>query len=69
MLMRVEEFRQQFTPDSRPDPRTVRAWIERGEVWGRRIGGRWYVDPDREPEPAGPAPASLSDRARRVLSS
>lgn len=69
MLMSVEEFRQQFTQDSRPDPRTVRSWIQKGQVFGQRIGRRWYVDPDREPAPEGQSPASLSDRARRVLSS
>jgi len=68
--MRITEFRRQFTPASRPDERTVRAWIARGEIWGRRIGGCWYVDPERDTAHAMPAPdAGLSERARRVLES
>ncbi len=33
-----------FEPGSRPDLRTVRAWIASGEVPGKVIGKRAYVD-------------------------
>lgn len=49
-LMRVNEFRRLFAPGSAPTPRTVAGWVERGELYGKRFGGRLYVDPDRAPE-------------------
>lgn len=49
MLMKISEYRMMFTPGSRPDPRTVRRWVERGELYGEERGGLMYVDPDRLP--------------------
>lgn len=47
-LISVDEFRERyFTEASRPDPRTVRAWVEDGHVPGRVIGPkRCYIDRD-----------------------
>ena len=28
----------------KPHPSSVRRWIESGELPGKKIGGRWYVD-------------------------
>lgn len=51
MLMKISEYRMMFTPGSRPDPRTVRRWVERGDLYGEERGGLMYVDPDRLPAP------------------
>lgn len=37
-----------FEPGSQPDRRTVKKWIDSGEIAGRRIGNQYYVDPDVE---------------------
>lgn len=45
MFMLASQFaKQHFTDDSRPSIRTVQRWIEKGDLPGRRIGGRYYVD-------------------------
>ncbi|MBK5942756.1 hypothetical protein [Halorhodospira halophila] len=44
-LITVDQFRQRYFADgSRPDRRTVRSWIESGEIPGRAVGKRHYVD-------------------------
>ena len=46
-LMSIEQFRTQyFEPNSRPDGRTVRSWIDDGLLRGKNIGRRYYVDQD-----------------------
>lgn len=35
---------RRFDPKDAPDARTVRAWVRKGEVPGREIGRRVYVD-------------------------
>lgn len=46
--MKIDRFRQvYFEPESTPDSRTVRNWIENGDVPGVVINGRTYVDLDR----------------------
>jgi hypothetical protein len=50
-LMKISEYLNQFTPDSRPDPRTVKSWILNGHIYGEQRGRNWYVDPYR---PLGP---------------
>ena len=50
MLMTIGEFRQTFSKHSKPDPRTVIAWIKKGDLFGRKFGGQWYIDPNRSPE-------------------
>lgn len=56
MLMKIKEFQGRFSPESRPDRRTVVRWIEEGEVYGVQIGKIWYVDPDRSPATSGLRP-------------
>jgi len=68
MLMKVSEYRMMFSPGSRPDPRTVRAWVERGELYGERRGGLLFVDPERDPAPCRET-ALQSPLARRVANS
>ena len=46
-LMRLNEFRDTFAEGSRPDPRTIVGWIQGGQLYGKRWGKVWYVDPDR----------------------
>ncbi|MDA8119734.1 MAG: hypothetical protein M0Z85_06725 [Gammaproteobacteria bacterium] len=47
-LMTVTRFRQiYFDSESAPDARTVRSWIENGDIPGMVIKGRVYVDQDR----------------------
>jgi len=72
-LMKISEYRQTFTPASRPDQRTVIAWIKRGEIYGERRGKIWYVDPTRPTDQATPpqtppaAAPELGPLARKVL--
>ena len=42
-LMPLEEWRtQRFTTP--PSPATVRRWISNGDIPGKHIGGKWFVD-------------------------
>lgn len=44
-LMTVADFvNSYFSPESAPDARTVRTWIDEGAVPGRVIGRFYYVD-------------------------
>jgi hypothetical protein len=48
-LMRIKEYQQtHFTPSSAPSDRTIRKWVDDGEVFGKVIGGIYYIDPDKE---------------------
>ena len=49
-LMTIGEFREAFSKKSKPDPRTVVAWIKKGDIFGKKFGGQWYIDPERAPE-------------------
>jgi hypothetical protein len=74
-LMTITEFREMFSPGSRPDRRTVIGWIKSGELAGRRLGGQWYIDPDIDPPARVPVdkPAPEADaiqrRAAEILAS
>lgn len=47
-LIKVDRFRQiYFGPESAPDARTVRSWVENGDIPGVVINGRVYVDQER----------------------
>lgn len=48
-LMKLSQYRMTFAEGSRPDPRTIKGQITRGEIVGEKRGGLWYVDPDAEP--------------------
>lgn len=46
-LMTVQRFREQyFEAESRPSLNTLRKWIDEGEIRGKRIGNRYYIDED-----------------------
>lgn len=58
-LMTIGRYIEQtFEEGSRPDPRTVKSWIERGIIRGRKIGRDYFVYPETE---------ANSQLARRVL--
>lgn len=37
---------RRFDPESRPDRRTIAAWVESGDLPGRRLGKKLYIDDD-----------------------
>ena len=44
-LLSIQEYCEKlFTPDSRPSHATVRRWIREGDLAGRRIGKKFFVD-------------------------
>lgn len=44
-LMTLAKFREQhFAEGSAPTEKTLKGWIEAGELAGQKIGGRYYVD-------------------------
>lgn len=44
-LMTLAQFREQhFAKGSAPTEKTLKGWIESGELTGQKIGGRYYVD-------------------------
>ncbi|WP_018935693.1 MULTISPECIES: hypothetical protein [unclassified Thioalkalivibrio] len=46
-LITVDQFRQRyFDQESQPQRRTVRSWIDAGEVPGKIVGKLYYVDED-----------------------
>lgn len=46
-LMKINEFREQcFTSASRPSYKTVRRWIDDGEIPSRKIGSTFYIKVD-----------------------
>ena len=47
--MLVSEYRKKrFTPKSRPSEKTIKRWIVKGDLPGRKVGGLFYVDIDEE---------------------
>lgn len=72
MLMKVSTYLNAcFAPGDAPDPRTVHAWWEKGQIAGEKRGRVLYVDPDRDPSesPAThqPAPRPVSPAAQRLV--
>lgn len=47
-LMKIYEYQQRFTPKSRPTSATVKRWISKKTIYGKKLGRTWYVDPDRD---------------------
>ena len=44
-LKKIKLFQaEHFDPESAPDIKTLRAWIDAGTLPGRKIGGIYYVD-------------------------
>ncbi len=55
MLVKARQWvRETFEDDSKPPLKTVREWVESGEVPGRVIGSQVFVDADQFA--LGPAP-------------
>lgn len=53
-LMRAEEWaRRRFTPESRPNRKTLHRWLAEGIVPGKQVGRNWYVDVDAEARATG----------------
>lgn len=50
---------RRFDPNDAPDTRTVRAWVRQGQIPGREIGRRVYVDDEAFCDSTGNA---LADR-------
>lgn len=47
-LMKVSQYRREhFAEGSRPSVNTIKKWVDNGEVYGKVIGGMYYVDPDK----------------------
>lgn len=46
---KLSEFLNNFSEASRPQKRTVINWIENGDLYGKRFGNIYYVDPDQVP--------------------
>lgn len=47
-LMKIAEFREKcFEEGSQPTMKTIRAWVDSGEIPGERIGSGYYVDLSR----------------------
>ena len=47
-LMKIAEFREKhFEEGSRPAIKTIRSWIDNGDIPGERVGGGYYVDLSR----------------------
>jgi hypothetical protein len=45
LLMEINEYRQKcYTADSRPSLRTLKRWIETGELPGKKHGGKYFID-------------------------
>ena len=41
----IKEYKESaFSKSSRPDSRTVRSWIKKGKIKGRKIGTKFYVE-------------------------
>src|SRR3569833_1838801 len=47
-LMLISKYALQFAEGSRPNKATVIRWINQGKIYGKKIGGQYYVDPDIE---------------------
>lgn len=47
-LMKVSQYRREhFVEGSRPSVNTIKKWVDNGEIYGKVIGGMYYVDPDK----------------------
>lgn len=45
-LVDIPTFQSAFDPRCTPQAATVKRWIENGEVPGRRVGRKYYIDLD-----------------------
>lgn len=44
-LMTLKAFKARyFTPSSAPSDVTIKRWIEEGEIAGRKLGGKYFID-------------------------
>ena len=62
-LIPLADFRRNYFADGRaPDPRVIRAWIDSGELPGRRDGRKYYVGAESFEQSTG------NELADRILS-
>ncbi len=62
-MIPLADFRRIYFADGHaPDPRVIRAWIDSGELPGRRVGRKYYVDAESFEESTG------NELADRILS-
>lgn len=55
-LMNISEYRRKrFVGTQAPSLSTLKRWIQSGEIPGRKIGGRYYVDMVAESKRSGDA--------------
>ena len=48
-LMSITEYREKcFSEGSAPCKKTVLKWIRDGDIYAKKIGGKFYIDPDKE---------------------
>jgi len=47
-LMLISKYALQFAEGSRPSKTTMIRWINQGKIYGKKIGGQYYVDPEIE---------------------
>ncbi|ATN93327.1 conserved hypothetical protein [Marinobacter salarius] len=53
-LISLEEWRKQTFEEPGPSKRVVYKWANEGHIPGaRKIGGLWYVDPDKPKQHTG----------------
>ena len=44
-LMSLSQFKAHyFDKRNQPTEATLRKWIENGDLKGRKLGGKWYID-------------------------
>ena len=43
---KISQFRNSFEEGSKPQTETIIKWIKSGELYGRKFGNQWYVDPN-----------------------
>jgi len=67
-LQKISQFRNNaFEKGSKPQIETIVGWIQSGELYGRKLGGLWYVDPDILMVPDKKPKPNLSDEAMELI--
>jgi len=65
---KISQFRDDaFEEGSKPQIRTIINWIEAGELYGRKFGGQWYVDPDISIVPGNTTQPDISNEAMELV--
>jgi len=65
---KISQFREDaFEEGSKPQIRTIIGWIESGELYGRKFGNQWYVDPDISIVPGSNFQPEISNEAMNLV--